>query len=220
MPKIAVSYENVCFYRIVCNDLDITDCYVGHTTNFAKRKYQHKTTCNNSNDANYNFPIYQFIRDNGGWDNWDMILIEHCKCESSLDAKKKEREYMEQLKATFNRNIPSRTEKEYREDTKEKKSERMKKYREDNRDKIRESAKNYYEQNKEQVVKNTRYTIKTIRKSYMSKTRNTGNIIKIKKLKERKNIMNKIKKKFSSMRKKYSEKKIAERKSQDHKTMD
>ena len=89
MPKVAVSYDNVYFYKIVCNDLNVTECYVGHTTNFAKRKHHHKNMCNNINDKKYNTPIYQFIRNNGGWDNWDMILIEQCKCEGSLDARKK-----------------------------------------------------------------------------------------------------------------------------------
>ena len=34
-------------YKIVCNDLSITDCYVGHTTDFVKRKCNHKIICNN-----------------------------------------------------------------------------------------------------------------------------------------------------------------------------
>ena len=40
-------YNNTIIYRIVCKDANITDCYVGHTTNMVKRRQQHKHTCNN-----------------------------------------------------------------------------------------------------------------------------------------------------------------------------
>ena len=32
MPRIAMDYNKTIMYRIVCNDLEIKDCYVGHTT--------------------------------------------------------------------------------------------------------------------------------------------------------------------------------------------
>ena len=50
--------------------------------------------------------VYEFIRKNGGWDNWDMILIETIKCENNLEARKKEREHLEQLGATLNKERP------------------------------------------------------------------------------------------------------------------
>ncbi len=47
MPKTKIDYSKTIIYRIVCKDLSITECYVGHTTNFTKRKCQHKNDCNN-----------------------------------------------------------------------------------------------------------------------------------------------------------------------------
>ena len=69
MPKNPIDYSNTLFYKIVCNDLNIKECYVGHTTSFRKRKTVHKNTCNNPNVECHNMPLYKFIRANGGWDN-------------------------------------------------------------------------------------------------------------------------------------------------------
>ena len=55
---------------------------------------------------NYNTYVYNFVRENGGWGKFDMILIEQMKCESKLDAERKERDYIENLNSTLNQFIP------------------------------------------------------------------------------------------------------------------
>ena len=47
MPKTKTDYSKTIMYKIVCNDLNVKDCYVGHTINWIKRKSSHKTSCNN-----------------------------------------------------------------------------------------------------------------------------------------------------------------------------
>ena len=42
MPRQPINYDNTCFYKIVCKNLDIHDIYVGHTTDFTTRKLHHK----------------------------------------------------------------------------------------------------------------------------------------------------------------------------------
>jgi predicted GIY-YIG superfamily endonuclease len=54
MPIKIIDYTKTIFYKIVCNDLNIKECYIGHTTNFRKRKNHHKTVCNNENNKGYN----------------------------------------------------------------------------------------------------------------------------------------------------------------------
>jgi hypothetical protein len=76
MTKQFIDYTKTIIYKIVCNDLNITDVYVGHTTNFINRKALHKSNCNNINGKSYNLKIYNTIRNNGGWLNWSMIEIE------------------------------------------------------------------------------------------------------------------------------------------------
>ena len=53
----------------------------------------------------YNMMMYQFIRDNGGWDNFDMISIETRTCENALEAQMIERQYIEYFKPTLNISI-------------------------------------------------------------------------------------------------------------------
>ena len=75
MPRKPSDYSNTHFYKICCKDLDITDIYVGHTTDFRKRKTRHKHVCLNENHNDHNLTVYQFIRQHNGWDNWEMVLI-------------------------------------------------------------------------------------------------------------------------------------------------
>ena len=45
-------------YYLCCKDIEISEIYVGHTTNFYKRMQNHKTVCNNRKDKNI---FYIFI---------------------------------------------------------------------------------------------------------------------------------------------------------------
>jgi hypothetical protein len=99
MPKKYVDYSNTIIYKIYCKDECITDIYVGHTTNYIQRKSSHKVACNNEKN---DFKIYKIIRENGGWDNWNMIEIAKYNCKDSTEARIKENEHYNQLKATLN----------------------------------------------------------------------------------------------------------------------
>ena len=138
MPLNKINYENTCFYKIVCKDLAVSDLYVGHTTDFVNRKSEHKRNATNSRRRAFNYPLYKFIRDDGEWDNFDMILIDRCKCVDALDARKKEREYIELLNATLNSHIPNRTKTEYYVDRREYTLNKVKEYYEQNTKKCKE----------------------------------------------------------------------------------
>ena len=112
MPKVAMDYSKTHFYKIVSKDLNIQDCYVGHTTSFNKRKGHHKHICYNSSNRCHNIYLYQFIRENGGWDNFQMILIKTENCLNKLEAENRERYYIETLKATLNKSRPTITNEE------------------------------------------------------------------------------------------------------------
>ena len=106
MPRKPIDYSKTYFYKIVCKDTSITDCYVGHTTDFTKRKSQHKSNSNNQKHKEYYYFVYQFIRNNGNWDNFEMVLINVECCENGFVARQRERFYKEQLKATLNIHRP------------------------------------------------------------------------------------------------------------------
>ena len=112
MPKTPIDYSKTHFYKIVCKDTSISDFYLGHTTQFTKRKSQHKARCFNPDNPKHHYKLYQFIRDNGSWNNWEMVLIETRECESNLEARKIERQYYDDLKPSLNILEPLRTDEE------------------------------------------------------------------------------------------------------------
>ena len=102
MPREEIDYSNTVFYKISCKDTDVTDLYVGHTTNFVQRKYAHKRSCNTESDSNYGLKVYKVIRENGGWDNWKMEIIGFNECNDHYEARKIEQKYFESLNANLN----------------------------------------------------------------------------------------------------------------------
>ena len=154
MPHKEVDYSKTVIYKMVCNDLSVSDCYVGHTTYFTKRKSHHKSDCTSINSKGYNYKVYKVIRDSGGWQNWSMILVERYPCNNRLEALQRERYWCEQLCANLNSNVPSRLPKEWSEQ-----------YYKENEVKIKEYANQYYKENTETILnKFKRYRIKNISK--------------------------------------------------------
>ena len=162
-----------CIYKIVCDDLP-DYVYVGSTTNFTNRKCTHKTSCNNINCKGYNYKIYSTIRDNGGWDNWRIVIIN--ECEEGLTKTQAhiiEEEFRVKLNGNLNMVKAYRSDeeekeydKEYRENHKNEITEYMKewyvknkdivldrnkKYRENNKNELSEKAKEYHEKNKDVI---------------------------------------------------------------------
>jgi hypothetical protein len=165
-----VNYKNSIIYKICCKDPTIKEIYVGSTTNFKRRKNEHKTSCNNSNGSKYKLHLYTFIRNNGGFNNWDMVLIENFECNEKLELLKRERYYLELLEATLNRDVPSRSKEEYTKDYKEKNKDiinekarekynenkqteslRKKDFYFENKEKVNKRNKDYYENNKREI---------------------------------------------------------------------
>jgi len=141
------------FYKIVCEDCP-DYIYIGSTKSFRSRKYQHKINCNNEK---INLKIYQKIRDNGGWDNWNMIIIDEADNLTFTQARIIEEELRLKFNGNLNSNkayIPNRIEqrKTYRENNKEKIAEYRKQYKENNKEKIKENKKKYRENNKEKIA--------------------------------------------------------------------
>ena len=113
MPRTNIDYSKTVIYKIVCNDLNVEECYVGFTTDFTIRKNSHKSRCCNPNSAKYNYKIYSFIRENGGWENWTMIEIEKYPCNDGNEASSRERYWYEICNSKLNVQKPLQSKKEY-----------------------------------------------------------------------------------------------------------
>ena len=162
-------YSNTIIYKIVCDDLNVKDCYVGHTINMTKRKCWHKSSCNNEKNKNHNLKIYQIIRQNGGWGNWSMLLIETFPCKDKHEARKRERELYEELDAKMNMVRPYRTHEEHKEYD----IQYKKKYRQEHLAEIKEKSKLYNQEHKAEIKEKLKekskceYCAKQITKRHM-----------------------------------------------------
>ena len=186
-----VKYGKSVIYKIFCRDENIIDCYVGSTTDFNQRKRQHKNSYNNEKSVGYNLPVYRFIRDNGGFDNWEFEVLENYPCRNKELLVKRERFWFEKLDSTLNGQYPQRSKKEYREHNEEKIKEQTKKqnkkykeehkeqikeynkeYREKNIEHLREKDKQYYEVNKKEILEKKKEKVEcpcgsVVRKSHL-----------------------------------------------------
>ena len=117
-------------YKLCCRDPTIKDVYVGSTKNLRVRKSEHKSRCNNVNCKEYNFNVYQFIRANGSFENWDVIQLEEVDYNTRAELHARERHFFESLNASLNKNVPNRPN-----------NESAREYRVNNRDEINEKQR-------------------------------------------------------------------------------
>jgi len=146
-----IDYSKTIMYKLVPKDLNSTLIYIGHTTNFRSRKYAHKSNCNNENSRDYNLKVYKMIRENGNWDEWEMIEIEKFSCNDKREAEKRERELMEEHNANLNSILPICSRKEYLEKNKDVISIRQLKWYEKNKNTVLVKQKIYREKKKDDI---------------------------------------------------------------------
>ena len=151
MSNSLANYENTVIYTIHCKDETVNDTYVGHTTDIYQRYRAHRSCTHNENSKSYNLQLYKTIRENGGWNNWNMLMIEDYPCKNVIEARERERYWIEFLSSSLNIVIPNRSHKEYCQlyniINRARHSACAKQYRANNKDKI----KAYVENNKERI---------------------------------------------------------------------
>ena len=106
-------------YRLACKNPECPSKYIGSTKSFSTRRSTHKRNCG----AGLNYRIYETIRANGGWDNWEMIAVEKYSCFLRKEAGLREKYWYEKLNPDLNKNYPSRTRDEWYDANKERFSE-------------------------------------------------------------------------------------------------
>jgi len=76
--------------------------YIGSTKNFSSRKSNHKKYCNNKVSKKYKYPLYQYIRQLGGWDNFVMEIYEEYPCNNKNEGLLREQQIITELKPSLN----------------------------------------------------------------------------------------------------------------------
>ena len=92
-------------YLLSCLDDNVKDSYVGSTKNIKTRMGQHKSSCNNPNNNDYQAYKYNIIRIHGGFDNWKFEILEEVdiKITNLLECEAK---WITALKPTLNIQLP------------------------------------------------------------------------------------------------------------------
>jgi hypothetical protein len=159
-------------YKLRANNPEISDFYVGSSVSLWSRYLLHRKACNDSKNKLYNSPLYLFIRENGGIENWTCELI--AQCERHLQ-RQIEQEWIDKLKPTLNTRraytnkeqakevrkkyeaenaeIIAQKKKEWREnpEVKEREKQQAKEWRENNPEKKIKLQREWTEKNRERV---------------------------------------------------------------------
>jgi group I intron endonuclease len=145
-----VNYAVSKIYKL-SNNVD-SAIYIGSTCNaLRKRKCEHKT-------KSVKFPDRQVYKHLNavGWVNVEIILIESYPCINKDELHKRERYWIDLLKPELNKNIPTRTQKEWLEYFKQYSKQRReanpqcdKQYRENNKDNKKQYDIQYRNQKKD-----------------------------------------------------------------------
>jgi predicted GIY-YIG superfamily endonuclease len=156
MPRLPTDYSRTVIYKIIKNDdFENENVYIGSTTDFTRRKCQHKSICNNEKNKSHNSKVYKTIRENGGFSEWTMIEIEKYPCNDKREALSRERYWYEFYKAQLNSVmmiITPEEKKEYQKQYNTDNADKMKQYQIDNKEKIAEYYKQYNTDNADKLA--------------------------------------------------------------------
>jgi hypothetical protein len=129
-----------------CDDKKV---YVGSTNDLKRRISQHRHSCNNKKRKNYNYKLYQYIRENGGINEYQFIILECYVCNHNHELYYKEDDYIKMYDNNLNSKRAYLTDEEY----KNRYSEIKKKYKDENKEQLNEYSKKYYYENKDKFKK-------------------------------------------------------------------
>jgi hypothetical protein len=137
------AYENSSIYKLCHRNPIVKDFYIGSTTNFTRRKYNHKACLANGNKDHIN--LYQFIKATGNWENWEMVELENYHATNKRDLHRREREWIEKEKPTLNMRLPILSAEEYKKMC----GESSKKWKREHPESNRASVKKWKNNNRE-----------------------------------------------------------------------
>jgi len=115
--------------------------YVGSTTQFPQRKTAHKYDYNHEERKQFTIPIYCHIRDNGGFDCFEVIPIQSLKLENKTQLLIAEQEEIDKHRTLVN-------------------SRKARMTIEDRKEECKKYTKLYYQENKEIVNEKQKQTVK------------------------------------------------------------
>jgi predicted GIY-YIG superfamily endonuclease len=149
-------------YKLKSKNPNITEFYIGSSCDMKQRITNHKNNCNNSIIPAYNFKVYEFIRNNGNFDNFEFEILLEVQVKSKKQLKNRyEAKYIIDFKPELNMKIPTI----YDDETVEYDEEFYKpSYYEEHKEIILEKGNQYYKDHKEDLLKKRKEKYTCIKK--------------------------------------------------------
>lgn len=129
-------------YKIECGG----ECYIGHTSNYTKRVYDHQARMKVDKYKNYN--LYKKMNENP----FNFELLENIECDKK-DIFKHEQKYIDKYKSTLNMRRATYSIEIARETNKLRMREAQKHYSEEKKKHIKEIQHKWYEKNRDEFKK-------------------------------------------------------------------
>ena len=85
-------------YKIICLDTEIFQEYIGSCLNIISRISTHKSASIQHPDR----PVYKFILDNGGWNNWYFLIVDEIEDDDIVVMRTRERAVIDSAIAPLN----------------------------------------------------------------------------------------------------------------------
>jgi len=153
----------VYIYKLIKKDAINDDMiYIGSTEDINDRMSKHKYSCNNIKHCKYNYKVYKYIRDNGGWNEWKYEIIDEVEVALREDAGIYEGEYIIKYDAINKLNdvvagrclnkSKNQYHKEKYQRNKEVISQKSKEKYQRNKEVISQKSKEKYQRNKEDIL--------------------------------------------------------------------
>lgn len=86
-------------YYKLCHKTDKKECYVSSTTTINSCFSIHR--CRYMDIKNQNIKLYKYIRENGGIDEWHIVILENKRCKSPYERYINESKYIKEHNATL-----------------------------------------------------------------------------------------------------------------------
>jgi hypothetical protein len=109
------NYNESRIYKIYCTLSTINEFYIGSSAEYEKRCILHKSDCNNINSHRYSYKLYNYIRNNGGWNNFTVEVLEKYPCKDRTELNIREEWWKNQLQPTLNNNKAYRSEEDLKD---------------------------------------------------------------------------------------------------------
>ena len=144
--------------------------YVGSSSrSLEQRKYNHKSAVNNKNSH-----LYQYIKNNGGMENFEMEVFEEFEG-NEKDLKKREGDIIQEFKNDpelyiLNKRIEGRTKKEYYLQNRQEKLDKAREYYYKNKEAVSQKRKTYYQNNRDKLIKCSKERYNLLKQSTPTQT--------------------------------------------------